>query len=75
MSEKSCPKSVPGLPICKKNTKQLSPPETFYFCWDWSDTVFDITSKWSIRAVVMFLKILIKVNFRALTKTCIVSYY
>ena len=32
----------------KKITKQVSPPETFYFCWDWSDTVFNIKSKWSI---------------------------
>ena len=31
MSEKSCPKSIPGLTNMPKNTKQVSPPETFYF--------------------------------------------
>ena len=49
MSEKSCPKSVPGLTNMPKNTKMVSPPVTFYTsAWDWSDTVFNIKSKWSI---------------------------
>ena len=32
MSEKSCPKSIPGLINMPKNAKQESPPETFYLC-------------------------------------------
>ena len=46
MSEKFCPKSVPGLTNIPKNTKPTS--NIYTFAWDWSDTVFNINSKWSI---------------------------
>ena len=32
MSEKSCPKSAPGLNNMPRNTKQDGPPEIFYCC-------------------------------------------
>ena len=34
MSEKSCPKSVPGLTNMPKKYQTGSPPGTFYFCME-----------------------------------------
>ena len=44
MSEKSCPKSVPGLtnmPKKNKKTKQTGKPTSniYTFAWDWLDTL------------------------------------
>ena len=47
MSEKSCPKSVPGLTNMPKNTKMVSAPVTFTLLYG-IQTVFNIKSKWSI---------------------------
>ena len=46
MSEKSSPKSVPALTNMPKSTKSTS--NIYTSAWDWSDTVFNIKSKWSI---------------------------
>ena len=44
MSEKSCPKSVPGLINMPKNTKQVSLPVTFILLHGISQTLSSILS-------------------------------
>ena len=47
MSEKYCPKSISVLTNMLK--KYHKPTNNIYTsAWGWSDTVFDIKSKWSI---------------------------
>ena len=49
MSEKSCPKYVPGLTNMPKKYQNSKPASNIYTSvWDWSDTVFNIKSKWSV---------------------------
>ena len=49
MSERSCPKSVPGLTNMPKNYQKGKPTRKIYTsALDWSDTVFIMKSKWSI---------------------------
>ena len=49
MSEKSCPKSVPGLTNVPKKFQTGKATRNIYTsAWDWSDSVFNIKSKWSI---------------------------
>ena len=54
MSKKSCRKSVPGqtnMPKkyqTNKNTKKMPTSNIYTSAWDWSDTVFNIKSKWNI---------------------------
>ena len=44
MSEKSCPKSVPGLTSIPKNTEQVSPPETLILMHGIGQTLSPILS-------------------------------
>ena len=50
MSEKSCPKYVPGLTNMPKKKKKCKPTSNncASSAWDWSATIFNIKSKWSI---------------------------
>ena len=49
MSKTSCPKSIPGLTNMQKNYETGKPTRnTYTYACDWSDTVFNIKSKWSI---------------------------
>ena len=49
MSEKSCPKSLPGLTDITKKYQTGKPTRNIYTsAWDWSDTIFSIKSKWRI---------------------------
>ena len=49
MSEKSRPKSLSGLTNIPKKYQTGKPTGNIYTsAWDWSDTVFNIKSKWSI---------------------------
>ena len=49
MSEKSRPKSLSGLTNMPKKCQTGNPTGNIYTsAWDWSDTVFNIKSKWSI---------------------------
>ena len=46
MSEKSCPKSLPGLTNIPKKHQTGKPTRNIYTsAWDWSDTIFRIKSK------------------------------
>ena len=44
MSQKCCPKSVPGLSNMPKNTKKVSPPVTFILLDGIGQTLFSILS-------------------------------
>ena len=44
MSEKSCPKSVPGLTNKPKNIKMVSPPITFILLYGIGQTLSSILS-------------------------------
>ena len=44
MSEKSCPKSVPGLTNMLNNTKMVSPPVTFILLYGIGQTLSSILS-------------------------------
>ena len=44
MSEKSCPKSVPGLTNMPKNTKMVSPPLTFILLYGTGQILSSILS-------------------------------
>ena len=49
MSEKSCPKFLPGLTDIPKKYQTGKPTRNIYTsAWDWSNTVFNIKSKWRI---------------------------
>ena len=50
MSEKPCPKYVPGLTNMPKKKQKCKPTSNSCVssAWDWSDTISNIKSKWSI---------------------------
>ena len=49
MSETFCRKSVPSLTNRQKKYQTGNPTRNIYTsAWDWSDTVFNVNSKWGI---------------------------
>ena len=55
MFEKSCPKSVPGRANTEADLELLRHPRWSNSAWNWSDTVFNIKSKWSMSSSSNFL--------------------